>query len=79
MTDTAAAGRPPAVLDPDRRRALARCARRVARAEQSLADARAALAREAAEAAAEGASWRSIGQAIGLSKTATGSLIGRGV
>jgi hypothetical protein len=72
-------GRPPAQLDPERRRALSRHARRVARLEGALENARAELAREAADAHAEGASWRSIGEAVGLSKTQAGALVGRGL
>ena len=72
-------GRPPVQLAPERRRALSRHARRVARLEKALERARTDLAREAADAAGEGASWRSIGEAVGLSKAAAGALVGRGV
>ena len=68
---TPATGRPPGVLTPARRRALVRRAHAVERAQL-------ALAQEAATAAAEGASWRSIGEALGLSKAAAGALIARG-
>ena len=68
---TNATGRPPAALTAARRRALARRAQAVERAQL-------ALAHEAAAAAAEGASWRAIGEALGLSKAAAGALIARG-
>lgn len=74
---TTATGRPRGVLDPERRRLLVRRARRVARLESQLEIAREQLASDARAAAAEGGSWSAIGEAIGLSKAATGALLGR--
>ncbi|HEY7621723.1 MAG TPA: hypothetical protein VH834_18225 [Solirubrobacteraceae bacterium] len=67
---TSTTGRPPGDLAPARRRALLRRAQAVRRAEGDLA-------REVAAAAGEGASWRAIGEAIGLSKAAAGALVRR--
>jgi hypothetical protein len=79
MSEEGRTGRPPGELLPERRRALSRHARRIVRLERQLELAREELANEAAGAAAEGASWRAIGDAVGLSKAAAGALVGRGV
>jgi hypothetical protein len=71
-------GRPPAELHPERRKALALTARRLATLEAKVDAARRDLAVAAAVAADDGASWAVIGEAIGRSKAVAGELIAAG-
>jgi hypothetical protein len=71
------AGRPPATLAPVRRRQLERAAVRVAAAQAKLDEARRGLAEYARYALEEGASYRVVAEALGMSASALHELVGR--